>query len=381
MKCIICDSQEQVLVASKGRFAVPARNVICPCCGLVYIDPQPEAKELEDYYDKEYRKSYQRRDPQNPKMLSRRELLVKFMSNYLKEDMSILEIGCADGALLHDAGLAAKTNKLKGVEINSDLAKKAEEAYGLDVFSGCFEAYDAKDKKFDLVIMQHVLEHCVSPFDVLLKIRELLNEDGALVLEVPDARAPYGDFEDNFLQLPHLFTFSRKTLKLLLKRAGFTVDKDSFGGLGLVAKKGKLHAVEDLDCLNEGESYQALLHFFKVYDRWYKALNAQEKNEKELNRELLIKDDLFLSQKMCSMHAEAVKENVSKLLDLGDFKKLQKTLVLFETEQPSGLVENTELFLLMRYAAKKNNNYELYDYCNKKIKAIKSLITSYEEMQ
>ena len=45
----------------------------------------------------------------------------------------------------------------------------------------------AEGSHFDMVFMQHVLEHFENPFHTLMQCRELLNDDGIIVILVPNS--------------------------------------------------------------------------------------------------------------------------------------------------------------------------------------------------
>lgn len=75
---------------------------------------------------------------------------------------------------------------------------------------------------FDAVTFNKVLEHVTDPAKMLASAGRLLEPGGFVYLEVPDgeAAAPYGREREEFL-LGHLHVFSRRSLELLIERAGY----------------------------------------------------------------------------------------------------------------------------------------------------------------
>src|SRR3989344_659844 len=82
-------------------------------------------------------------------------------------------------------------------------------------------------EKFDVVILNHVLEHLEQPEKVLQKIHSLLNKRGIIAINVPNAGSLsakiYGASWKYVLPDEHLWQFTEKALKSLLEKNGFSV--------------------------------------------------------------------------------------------------------------------------------------------------------------
>lgn len=79
------------------------------------------------------------------------------------------------------------------------------------------------DRKFDVVICHHVLEHVPDPVDTLGEIGSLLGQDGQLLLHVPfETRRRYRRFSTGDTA-HHLFSWNAQTLGNLLQATGFDV--------------------------------------------------------------------------------------------------------------------------------------------------------------
>jgi SAM-dependent methyltransferase len=101
---------------------------------------------------------------------------------------SALELGCGDGKLL--AGLQESGWAVVGVDPDPAARKVAGER-GLQVHDGTAEEPPAAidGRTFDLVLMQHVLEHCLDPVQALRVAAAYLKPNGVLVVETPNNEA------------------------------------------------------------------------------------------------------------------------------------------------------------------------------------------------
>jgi len=147
---------------------------------------------------------------------------VDLLSGYFpSRDISILDIGCAQGGLLSELksqgyGLAVGMDPSQACV---DICTKK----GLETFRGKIEG--TPGWTYDLVIVSHVLEHVWDVPKALDKIFERVKPGGHLYLEVPDAMR-YGDAE--FMVCPfldfngeHINHFSLPLLTEALTRHGF----------------------------------------------------------------------------------------------------------------------------------------------------------------
>ena len=138
----------------------------------------------------------------------------------------LLEIGCACGFLLvaaRERGFA-----VQGVEMSAWASAHAREAHGLDVFTGTLEAAALPDASLDAVVLADVIEHLTDPCATLREIHRVLKPGGRLLLLTPDVGSAmawifgsrwWGLLDD------HYFYFSRRTLRRVLDREGFAVER------------------------------------------------------------------------------------------------------------------------------------------------------------
>ena len=146
---------------------------------------------------------------------------------------SLLEIGCSIGYTLE----AAKKREIKhlGIDI-SEYAVNYCNNLGLNASSASFDELKKTNKKFDLIFMQHVLEHFENPFAVLQDCHELLNEKGIVLILVPNSkysRAEKQNSKHRFYNMEgvgseHFVYFNYRNLGKTLQASGFEVIQENY---------------------------------------------------------------------------------------------------------------------------------------------------------
>ena len=88
-----------------------------------------------------------------------------------------------------------------------------------------FEIYKGK---FDIVVMNQVLEHLIRPLDVLKNISSLLKIGGIITVSVPYAKKTTTILTKGAFQpLEHINGFTPNSLKKILEEAGFEIVRDT----------------------------------------------------------------------------------------------------------------------------------------------------------
>jgi 2-polyprenyl-3-methyl-5-hydroxy-6-metoxy-1,4-benzoquinol methylase len=151
--------------------------------------------------------------------------------NFLKpliQNKTLLDFGCGVAGFLLKAGEIAR--KVVGVEVEKRLQSHFKQIE-LQVFQNLSELEARmKDEKYDLITLFSVLEHLPDPRTVLGELSPFLENDGQIIIEVPNANdalltlyncKPYSQF--NYWSC-HLFLFTAETLRDLAEQAGFSVN-------------------------------------------------------------------------------------------------------------------------------------------------------------
>lgn len=143
---------------------------------------------------------------------------------------TMLEVGCATGHFMNLA--AGRGWQVAGIDI-SDYAVSQARAKGLTASVDTLDTYTT-EQTFDAIVMQDVIEHVKDPAATIVKVRNLLREEGIFALTTPDAGSwwarAWGKRWHAFVPPQHLFYFSARNLTALLEKNGFTVVSRAYHG-------------------------------------------------------------------------------------------------------------------------------------------------------
>lgn len=134
----------------------------------------------------------------------------------------LLDVGCGDGSFLN----IARTCGWDVVGLDSDpMAIANATGQGLTVHLGGIEYFVGRNELFDVITLNHVIEHVYDPVKVLEACYVLLKPGGRLWLETPNIDSfGYARFQRNWrgLEAPrHLVIFNRRSLYKAISNAGF----------------------------------------------------------------------------------------------------------------------------------------------------------------
>ena len=219
--CPVCASQSYWSVLKANKETLGAFEIIkCGLCGLSRTFPIPNEKSPTDY---EY---YQNLYYQNSRKYFEYMREILNIVQLYKTKGEVLDIGCGVGFLVE---LATKMGyNAQGID-PSMAARFAREERGLNIIQG--NLFEAKfpDKRFDIIVMNHVLEHISEPVPLLREVNRILKNDGIFITCQPNIRSLMFFIQKaNWYPLQpqeHLWQFTPKSVALLLEKGNFTVVK------------------------------------------------------------------------------------------------------------------------------------------------------------
>ncbi|MBU1694708.1 MAG: class I SAM-dependent methyltransferase [Verrucomicrobia bacterium] len=227
---LILDALHDVENNIQGDYAISR----CRACRLYYLSTRPDEASLPACYDQNYHVRFNRsltplrRALFNARYAGRLRRLRRHCGG--KVPSSMLEIGCGDGSMLiYLEQVLPPSVELAGVELDaSHIALPA--ASRIRLYEADFDRLDL-DRRFDVVLMYHVLEHFAHPVENLSRICSLLNPGGLLLVQVPNWDAWWRKAFPrhwNGLQIPrHQLFLQPPTLEDLCLRSGFRTVKIS----------------------------------------------------------------------------------------------------------------------------------------------------------
>lgn len=169
----------------------------------------------------------------------------------------ILDLGCSSGLLAEQ--LEAMGHHVTGVDVHEfpEAGDRMSAFYKADLNQGIPPEVGGG---FDLVLAADVLEHLGKPAALMAQIRDVLSPDGTVILCVPNIghfyprlRAMFGMFDYDqrgILDMTHVRFFTRKSIRKLVERSGFTIRRLEPVGLPLDAlgvEGAKAHTLRLID--------------------------------------------------------------------------------------------------------------------------------------
>ncbi len=269
--CILCGSAESRIASDLDRHRKPLSSRVCLGCGLVFNDPVPDDAELADFYTNryrvEYKGAYHPRGRQIVRNFHRAREHVERFADVISPAKTILDIGAGSGEFLFAVTSGAES--AIGIEPNKGYADYCRTRLGLDVRTDSLRPDLFDEARFDLIRLNHVLEHMNDPVRSLAMIARFLKPDGVFYVEVPNIEA-YAVMKSrgNIFHYGHIFNFNPWTLRAAaglagLEEVGATSERCS-GTTGVFFRKsGRTLTAEQVRNAGNAEHVAALLedHF------------------------------------------------------------------------------------------------------------------------
>ncbi|HEY0677537.1 MAG TPA: class I SAM-dependent methyltransferase [Chitinophagaceae bacterium] len=188
INCPVCNSADHKVYERFGS-ELQYTYVMCDNCGMIYQSPRPVYNQ--HFIDAAYASYYQYAENLQLNDLTEiRESSVgmfkkeiEYISRYDKKKTAVLDIGSGMGTFLYAAKPIYKS--AIGLDVSQQMASFVEEHLGVKVYVQQFESF-TYPQKFSLIHMSHVIEHVPDPNLWLRKAKEMLDEEGILVINVPN---------------------------------------------------------------------------------------------------------------------------------------------------------------------------------------------------
>ena len=231
MNCYICNNSKNINFLDNYKLEIYEDNIYfkdakiykCEDCDFSFVSPMPKQHDLNFFYENVYRQinrppfwitnDYKERKKNylEDKILSYLFYITSFID--VKNINTIYDFGCGDG----DLGFALKKKfhqlKLFCSEGDSQCKKILEERNYIN-----FKDFNKIEKKFDLILTTHSLEH-MSDLKIFSRFKEMLNPGGFIFFEVPNCTKEY--FDVRIYDSPHLLFFTKKSIEIIAKKYNF----------------------------------------------------------------------------------------------------------------------------------------------------------------
>ncbi len=213
--------------------------VECLGCSLIRLFPWPSPDELKTYYPGNYWYSAEEATADRLEDLYRRFVLrdhVHFVRRALlecQETGPVLDVGCGGG--LFSRMLGERGFRVMGLDFSIEAASIAWHRNAVPVVCGTLSTAPLPASSFAGITMFHVLEHLYDPASYLQAAHALLQPNGRLVIQVPNAACwqflLLGE-SWNGIDVPrHLVNFRTEDMDSLLDHCGFEVLRHKYFSL------------------------------------------------------------------------------------------------------------------------------------------------------
>ena len=265
-KCYICESVGKTIYSSlndrtygsKGLWSLS--KCTNPDCGLFWLDPMP----LEEDIWKAYKTYYTHANTNSAILPFLRPLekgylnikygyysesikviqkimgvmLYLFPTEKAEVDFSVMYLNSNPGGKLLDVGCGngwflIKMRELEWSVSGVDFDSKAVEfckSQNLNVGLGTLQSQNYPDDYFDIITINHVIEHVYDPFELLKECHRILKKNGTLIIETPNTNSWLHKYiyKENWFPLEpprHIMIFNPQNLDRLVRKAGFISTK------------------------------------------------------------------------------------------------------------------------------------------------------------
>ena len=261
--CIACNSPERKIISQQGRSFTELVTAICTGCGLIHSLPIPSQSELDKFYKDTYRKKYKLSFKPQKRHTVR---YAKGCFNIIKEILFYLNIDTIDNKTFLDIGsgsgevlfFAKKIGfEVLGIEPNTGYANFSKDELHLNVLNSTLEKTKFENKKFDVIHLNQVLEHMPDPLDALSRLKNLLEQNGLLVITVPDIEANLHSPMTRF-HYAHVYNYNHLNLKKIIDKSGLQI-------LNPETKSTKIYAKKVVNPDNTKIDYDFIVNYKKIF--------------------------------------------------------------------------------------------------------------------
>jgi len=244
-RCNICGNDDVRRIGTpfipeefrKNRVELPDLSIVrCKYCGFYYVNPMP-IEGMDQLYGNQYFVNRLTEWWQKARVETIPKRRLDIIQEYLKPiKPRFLEVGCGPGYGMREA--KRRNWQIYGQDVTDVFAKKIKEKLGVEIYVGELEQANFKEKFFDGVYLDSVIEHVPEPAKLLKKIKRIVKPDGLIYIITPNVDALINRFRDLIFKILrmnktsrlspfespyHIGGFTEYSFKLMCRKNGFEV--------------------------------------------------------------------------------------------------------------------------------------------------------------
>lgn len=215
VNCWLCDSPFTRWLFDKEHYSFYR----CLKCDFVFITPLPSTTTLNKYYAQ-----FDYRSDLSEKIIRRdANRSLDLIDKYIGVKKNLLDIGCGRGYFIDEANKRGFIGS--GIDVSHKVLRYAQKMH-LDVKRADICTYRT-NRRFDIIVINQVIEHTSSPVKLIRNCYSLLNSGGLLYIATPNINSWlfYIHQKDFHYIIPpeHLGYYGFSSLKYLLIMNNFKI--------------------------------------------------------------------------------------------------------------------------------------------------------------
>lgn len=236
LSCLLCKGKLVAIVqglpgaTSRADVIYPFTLYKCSVCGHLQKDVGPQYQNImRDLYGQNLELLGRKVNVVDGKVVNRANCLVQALIKVLNLGNTgrVLDVMTGAGFLLEGFAAQLPGWEIVGHDLNNAKEATIRAAGATEFYAGDLGTVPGK---YDLITMNHVLEHLADPVAMLKQAAALLKGDGHLAVMIPCFQIVYTDF---FL-MDHCSHFTPKSLNVAASMAGLDIVHKMEGLLGFV---------------------------------------------------------------------------------------------------------------------------------------------------
>jgi len=277
MKCPVCGSEKSFTDFYKNENSAftnttetfPMNVVMCDECSFIFM-----SNAYTDEYDKLIESIYKKFDKndffpfpyRSEENLKTRDVIAEKIDPSIHKNL--LEIGANRGDMLYLISEELPELNVLGIE------PTITENNSMPIIRGYYEE-GMFSNKFDIIVMQHVLEHIKNPKNFIQTVKSLMHKDSLFYVEVPDISFSLSRMTEDFMP-EHVSYFDENSLVKCMK--GFRPvykNKDTFLRMLFKLDENSIPTIRE-----ESNTVVMMREFLKLKDQLIKELRELARGRK-----------------------------------------------------------------------------------------------------
>lgn len=209
----------------------------CFLCELIFLVKKNNTENNPTVYKNYYKKETGGRFGKPVELIVKSFRFLRALKIFFLQpkNKKILDIGSGRGWTLYFLKKYFKYKGAVGTQISENAYRFSKEKLGLEIYKDDLLNLDFNEKKFGIISLWHVLEHIQNPEAYIQKIYATLDDEGLLLIEVPNfnawSRIISGKYWLSLDPKHHVIFFTPRSLKNLLKKYSFKIEKIKYFSL------------------------------------------------------------------------------------------------------------------------------------------------------